>query len=262
MTPPAAYPPPFGDDTDDALSALLDHELAAFAADHGTTEAAVRAALDAWPETGARLAALERVRGAVAAPVPPLDDVARRRLVTGALSAPPEKTTGDAPRPRGTWLGLAAAAVVALLIVAAIGTMVLSDDDGDDQAGSGGATRTSDAPTAVRGALGDLGDVSDPATLRALLEGDGDDLARERATADVAPEAPPDALSSASSLLGVRDPDACADQFAGSRAVRFVGTGTYEGQPVVVVGLDRGDRTIAVVVPAGDCASVLTSVSR
>jgi hypothetical protein len=55
---------------------------------------------------------------------------------------------------------------------------------------------------------------------------------------------------------------AFSSQFAGSRPVRFVGTGTYEGQPAVVVGLDQGGRTIAFVVPVGDCTSVLTSVSR
>jgi hypothetical protein len=58
------------------------------------------------------------------------------------------------------------------------------------------------------------------------------------------------------------DPATCAAQLAGSRPVRFVGTGTFRGQAVVVVGLDQGGRTIAFVVPAGDCTTVLSSVSR
>jgi hypothetical protein len=270
MTPTASLPPPFGDNTDDALSALLDGELAAFAADHGTTEADARAALDAWPATEARLADLRAARDAAGAPVPPLDDVTRRRLVAGALPSRAERDT-RAPGPRGSWLGLAAAAVLVLLIIGAIGAMVLTDD-GDHEASSGGSAKAGAPPVAVRGELGDLGEVSE-ATLRRLLEGERDGRTRERAGAGedsaadaaggaAAPNAPTSELSRAPSHLGVRDPQACARQFAGSRPVRFVGTGTSDGRAVVVVGLDQGERSIAVVVPAGDCTSPLTSVSR
>jgi hypothetical protein len=129
---------------------------------------------------------------------------------------------------------------------------------------------------APRGDLGDLGDVTDPSTLRALLAGGAERREQERAGGgSTAPDSSggaedasgessteQDAALAPTARSGGADPGACAAQLAGSRPVRFVGTGTYEGQAVVVVGLDQGGRTIALVVPAGDCTSVLTSVSR
>jgi hypothetical protein len=282
MTTPAAHPPPFGDATDEALSALLDGELGAFAADHGTTEAEARAALDAWPGTAARLGALSRARDAAATPVPPLDEVTRRRLVGAALPAAPAPAHGTG-RPRGTWLGVAAAAVVLLLVVA-LGWTALSD--GGDDASERSQTAAG-APPVPRGELGDLGDVTDPATLRALLgdddrsrppsaAGSGGESGGESTVEDRA--APPSASADGSDATelpqgfsrdeldaanrALSDPGACAAQLAGERAIRFTGTGTYEGRAVVVAGLDQGGRTIAFVVPLDDCASVLTSVSR
>jgi hypothetical protein len=269
MTTPAAHPPPFGDATDEAISALLDGELGAFAADHGTTEAEARAALDAWPGTPARLDALSRSREAVGTPVPALDEITRRRLVGAALpaaAAAPSPTRGPS---RGTWFGVAAAAVT-LLVVIAVGSMVLSDN-GDDAADR--SQTAAGAPPAARGELGDLGDVTDPATLRALLGDPGADRTREQAVGSGGAEssfdddaAPPSAAARGAQDLDANraavDPDACAAQLAGARPTRFTGTGTYQGRAVVVVGLDRGGRTIAFVVPLDDCTSVLTSVSR
>ena len=281
-TPTSLPPPPYGDDTDAAISARLDGELAAFAADHDATEAEVAAALDGWPGTAARVEALEQARAAVATPVAPLDDLARRRLVQGALA--PRDDALPAPRtraPRGSWWGIAAAAVVAILVVVAIGAMVVTDDgsSSNDQATSGGA-ESAVAGRAPDGELGDVGDVSDPAALRALLEG-RDPTGRRESAGDAAPPAaatdgaggesadqglqsrtPGDGSAAFDANKNTVDPADCAAQLAGSRPVRFVGTGVYGGLPVVVVGLDQGGRTIAFVVPVGDCTTVLTSVSR
>jgi hypothetical protein len=57
-------------------------------------------------------------------------------------------------------------------------------------------------------------------------------------------------------------PDACAAQLAGKRPVTFVGTGTYRGAPVTVIGLTERGRVIAFLVPSNDCTNVLRSVSR
>jgi hypothetical protein len=280
-TPTSLPPPPFGDDTDAAISARLDGELAAFAAEHDTTEAAVEIALDGWPGTAGRVDALERARAAVAAPVPPLDEVTRRRLVQGALGSRDDAlpTAPTSRAPRGAWLGLAAAAVLVILVVVAIGAMVVTDGGGTDQADGGGSS-ASVAGRAPDGDIGDVGDVSDPAALRALLEG------RDATTNEKAADAVPPAAGTpgaeaggaggesadqrfrdgeGSGALAARNavnPDVCAAQLAGDRPVRFVGTGIYGGLPVVVVGIDQGGRSIAFVVPVGDCTTVLTSVSR
>lgn len=179
--------------------------------------------------------------------------------------APRDDSPATEPRarsPRGTWPGIAAA-VVAILVAVGIGAMVVSDDAASNQAHRGGSTPAV-AGRAPAGDLGDLGDVRDPAALRALLEG-RDPAARRGRTGgeSAAPglRASADAADESTAEVTV-DPETCAAQLAGSRPVRFVGTGIYGGLPVVVVGLDQGGRTIAFVVSGGDCSTVLTSVSR
>ena len=146
-------------------------------------------------------------------------------------------------------------------------------DAADAESGAGGE--------AARGDLGNLGNISDPATIRDLLA----PVADEKSAARPRPEdfdtqerlqrdgsntaedsagtalAPPTAGSEGFDG-GVATPQACAAQLAGTRPVRFFATGTYQGQPVTIVGVDSGERTIAFVVPRGDCTNVLTSVSR
>ena len=41
----------------------------------------------------------------------------------------------------------------------------------------------------------------------------------------------------------------------------FTGTGEYQGQPVTIVGISEGGRTIVFVVAATDCTKVLASIS-
>ena len=175
--PPPLPPPPFGDDTDEALNALLDGELGAFARDHGLAEAAARARLEEWPELPSRLAALEEVRATVREPVPPLDDLARRRLVRDALSA--ADGTGVTPKRAGwSWLRISAAAAAALIVLAGIGAMLTSlGTGGESKSASEKSTATAGAP---HGDVGNLGNVTDQATIRALLDPGSSTTASQR----------------------------------------------------------------------------------
>jgi len=103
-------PGPFGPDTDEALSAELDGELAGFAAEIGMPEEEVRARLDAWPGARRRRAELARAADRVRRQEPGdrLDTLTLRRLARTAAAAGPRHR-----HPVGTW---AAAAVAALLV--------------------------------------------------------------------------------------------------------------------------------------------------
>ncbi len=74
--------------------------------------------------------------------------------------------------------------------------------------------------------------------------------ATKRADAGAAPEFAPGAVES------------CATTYADEGAIRFRGSGTYEGRPAVVLGIDTAGRTIVFVVAAADCRQVLYSASR
>lgn len=268
--PPSPSPLPFGDRSDEALSALLDGELGAFAADHGLTEADARDRLEQWSEYPARLAALEQGRAAVGEPVPPLDDLTQRRLVRNALPAA-DGVGATSNRKGWSWLRISAAAAAALIVLAGLGAMLTTLGTGDDTAKSSGAGSVA-APEAARGDLGNVGDVSDPAAIKALLDPATEEqkrLSRDSAAGGGSTEdsnqsfAPP--LASGSLDGGDAkpvDPQACAAQAAASRPIRFFATGTYQGQPVTIAGVDFKGRTIAYVVPSNDCTRVLTSISR
>jgi hypothetical protein len=269
-TPPPSDAP-FGADTDDAVSALLDGELTAFAADHDTTEADARTRLEAWPGFEDRRAALAGARAVVATPVPALDDVTRHRLVRAAVGARAEPAP-TAHRAR-VWKVLGAAAA-ALVVVAGI---ALAIDATRDEGPGARDSASSAGPVApdLHGDIGDVGDLSGPDALRALLTGTrAPSAARERAaassgadrpTSDQAGATPPSADGQALSRRSAAPPippAECAAQLARKRPVTFVGTGTFRGAAVTVIGLTERGRVIAFVVPSNDCTDVLTSVSR
>jgi hypothetical protein len=270
-TPPTASDRPFGPDTDEALSALLDGELGAFASDHGISETEARDRLESWPDLATRRAAFEAARGAVRAPTPALDDVTRRRLVRTASEALPGSSGTTAPRSR-SWARTVVVAAAGLVVVAGIGFAV-STMGGDDASMSSGdsAGSASTAGEALRGDVGDLGDVTSPEDLRALL-----DRREAAARADDSSEQPEDApapqsatpSTSAGTEGGAFDrlssvsPEACARQLAGRREVVFTGTGTYDTVPVTIIGITERGRSIVFVVPSTDCTNVLASISR
>lgn len=265
-TPPPSDPP-FGADTDEAVSALLDGELAGFASDHDTTEADAHDRLVAWSGFPERRAALAAAAATVATPVPALDDVTRRRLVRNASAERPAPASES--RGSRTWKILGAAAV-ALVVVIGIGLAINAAGDGDGRSSDSASSAGPVAPD-LRGNIGDVGDLSSPDALRALLSG--------KAAPKTAPEGA-DATSGAGSAADAQSrstpapqlysrssapalpPDQCAAKLAASRPVTFVGTGAYQGAPVTVVGLTERGRVIVFVVPSNDCTNVLTSVSR
>ena len=264
--------PPFGDDTDEALSALVDGELAPFAAERGLTEAATRARLEAWPETEARLAELSRIRAAVQAPVSSLDDVTRRRLLRGASDV--VAASPSTARRSRSWVAITAVAAAALLAVAGIGAAISSIGGGDGTSSSKSAASSPVTGAPLAGDVGNLGDVTSATALRALL----DRRQAAGAGAKSAPTVAPGPESAASATAGDTagntagntpgttansvDPAACALKLAGSRRVAFSGTGTYRGTPVAIVGIAEGGRTIVFVVSSTDCTKVLASISR
>jgi hypothetical protein len=264
MNEPPTFPDlPFGDDTDEAISALIDGELGAFATERGMTEASARARLEAWPRYASRRAAIEQVRAAVGADAEPLDDVTRRRLVRTATNAVP---TSEAPATRQSrsWVWITAAAAAVLLVIVGIGFAISATGDSGkstDSSASGSAATSADP---LRGDVGELGDVSSPQALRSLLDrraAAADDSAKQ--SESVAPPAPEQGGTSAAADGGTAiDAATCARRLAGSREVRFTGTGTYRGTPVTIVGITDRGRTIVFVVPDTDCTNVLASISR
>ena len=152
---------------DETLSALFDDA----AGSGGGADAAGH--LAGCDRCAARQAELGAARAALAgAPVEPLDELARRRLVAVAVRA-----ADDAPAVRPRWaqrhpavIGSAAAAVLAVLVGV---PFVLGNHDGAskqaDKALSAQAPYA--APEAAGAFLGDLGDLTDRDQLRLRLTG-------------------------------------------------------------------------------------------
>ncbi|MEY3361110.1 MAG: hypothetical protein RL531_829 [Actinomycetota bacterium] len=157
---------PFGDDTDDAVVAMLDGRLAEFAAAHDLSEAAARERLERWPGLGARISTV----------------VAARRGTRRAWR-----------RPRN--LGVLAGAIIGVAGVVAFAVVLLtgSADEPARKAGAGhshtmdsyigsvGEIGTDEALRAaiVRRGRVDVGLAADP-TATSLLNGSGLSIAAER----------------------------------------------------------------------------------
>ena len=136
--------------------------------------------------------------------------------------------------------------------------------DSDGSGGSGGSAAKSGAgggrvtAVAVRGDLGDVGTI-DAGQVAGFLRG-----RVARGAAETAPNADR-AASSADGSFAAASPravDGCVNQYASEGSIRFRGSGSYQGRPAVVLGIDAGPRTIVFVVAADDCARVLYSASR
>jgi hypothetical protein len=263
MNGPPIPPEPSPDyDVDEAVNAIVDGELAAFADEHGLTEAEVRAHVVAMPDDAARRAAVDGTRAAVGEPVPLLDDVTRHRLVRDATRGT-SNVVAPAPRSR-RWIAITAIAAAGLLVVAGLGVAVSSMGDSSSSSSSSSDSGAS-AAAPLRGDVGDLGDVTSAAALKALLDRRA---ARDSApTTAVSPKSEFASGGAADATNPVPAPSAattaqCAQQLAGRRPVVFSGTGTYQGAPVTVVGIKTGHRTIVFVVSDTDCTDVVASISR
>ncbi len=251
-------------DIDIAVSADLDGELAGYAAELGTDEATLRARIAEAPGASERRAQLVAARDAVAAPGAPLDEVTRARLVAGAIASPGSSASAREPRARGWYLRAGAAAAVALVVVGGVVALATQGGGGGDAAKSAATGGKS-----VRsGNIGDIGNI-DQQKLDALVGGPRADAAAASSTS----LAPQSAQSGTSSEVNGFDRDAtvrarpdqvtqCTEALGAQGTVRFNGSGAYQGEPAVIVGIAAGDRTVVFVVAASDCARVLYSVSR
>lgn len=248
-------------DLDTAISADLDGDLDAMCADLGLDPTAVRARLAA-PEAAARRARLTAARDALAAPVHPLDDLARRRLVQGALAdAEPDTTiparsatSGGSDRSRRRW-SLLAGAAAAVLVVVGVVALTRQVDDGSASKSSGSSTAN-----APKGDLGDVGSL-DQSQVDRLVDGGGTTGAGSDSAATGSAPAAEGFTENATSVPAARVAE-CAAGFASEGTVRFRASGDFQGRPAVIVGVDTETRTIVFVVAADDCTQVLYSASR
>jgi hypothetical protein len=168
---------------DEILSGLLDGDPGGARGSRASDVAAAH--LSGCDRCAGRQAELDAARSALAAaPVEPLDELTRRRLVAGAVAAGADEPVGSgatAPTTIGrsrryqrhpALIGSAAAVLLALLVGI---PFVVGDDGGQD-----GTTLSAQAPEALReesaGAfLGDLGDLTDRDHLRLRLSGSAAD---------------------------------------------------------------------------------------
>jgi len=255
----------------------------------------VAAHLAGCSECSRRSGLLAAARAALAgAPVEPLDELARRRLVTRALA----EASPAVPAARRWYRhpGLAGGIAAALLIVIAVTVPILRSGRSErDKTASSEAALLASAPF-----LGDLGDVSDPAMLRERLQADlgspsafatsGGASASKSAADNAAPpstvapvpaagatgsgptpqartaapgapvQATPEAATDASVDQSVAQQCASTVARGPARGARLVATGigTYRGSPVVTLAFAREQQT-TVYLAARDGCRVLAS---
>jgi hypothetical protein len=264
---------------DELLSADLDGELAAAAADLGLTVDEARAAISR-PRAVARRSDLARAGELVGAPVP-LDPDAAARLVTASITRGRQETDLDAARRRRESrsetarraLVVAGSAAALIAVIVGLANMSPSSDDSAstsysapiESADSGNGTATTGARA--------FGDVSDTDQLRRRVEA-------QLRTLSV----PKRAASGTTSLLGeaskgvapptggyASDQRAAAQQYriaacapaarteAGGSAPVLTGRAVSGGRPVTVYVFER--RTSYDVVVLGRDCSVVTRLS-
>lgn len=261
-----------------AMSAELDGELDAYASELGVDVDELRARMTAQPGAADHLAALTGARNALGAPVPPLDNAARARLLSATRSATPSTTDIAARRrPRSSHAFQLVAAAAMVVLVVGGGAALLARTGTDNRAKS--ASKNSATGAARSGNLGDLGAL-DQRKLDRLLRGPRSQAAPPEAGRDrtTAPAAAGDSSRQSSSQTSGQPVEgfdsggtvratpeqvaACVAQYAPNGTARFTGTGAYKGQAAVVVAVGARDRTIVFVLAAADCNNVLLSVSR
>jgi hypothetical protein len=254
--------PPFGDATDEAVSALLDDELDDFATAHGTTPEDARRELVSWSGFETRRAELQRARDTLQTTSAPLDTLDRHRLVRNAAAAGPA-----AHRPRRTWRAIAIAAAVVVVVGAA--GFGLSQLGGSSSSSSSKASKAAGS-IASASYVGDVGEIANPEVLRQLVSQQQAGLPTH-AQGEFAPRAtdgartpaptPSTTTTDAADAAAARDTATrCAKAIAGRDPVTFLAVGTYQGRAAAVVGVHRGTRTVAFVLDRSSCA-VITAAS-
>jgi len=248
---------------DEVLSAVLDGEATPDESAHA----------DACDECGARLAALRDASLLVRTPVEPVGDATRESAIAAALAAAESSNVVPMRRRRGAppaWLAAAAAVVVAVGAVGLLVSRTGGDDEIDfatggqdasatttaDLAESGGAggdeeMATFDVAAPAPAAGGDLGELAG-ADLRNVI--DTAMAQREVAETEEATDADSAAGSSAAATAGVPcEPETRATN-AELGPLVFTGTGTYEGDEVIVLAFDVGPDRWVYVLDLDGCA--------
>lgn len=183
--------------------------------------------------------------------VPPLDEVTRRRMVREAL---------DRPAPRASRFTAAMAIAAAVIVGIVVGTVLVQDNNpevattaqGGQPSATGDAQALESAKAATPGAaadavapitpLGGLGDITEPAELRAAIDGGFNRSAGPTQDSEI-PLAYPCA--------------ATAPETLGLVATTALGLGFYRGFPVTIfVGTSPGGQARAVVVRQDDCTEL------
>jgi hypothetical protein len=291
MTEPAAPLPP--DVVDELLSAALDGELDAAAAELGFTAAEAEARLAATPGTDERRAALAAARPALSvAPVP--DDV-RTRMIATALDAADDDELARRREQRGRRARIVvalSAAAAAVLVLVGVASLVASQNDDDanvatDAAGgapteqlperanasdlesddAAGADQTEEEPQAAAPApLADAtGEAAAPLTFGIV---DDLDALRNRIGAELgldgySYDAPPvDEADRDLALSGADGADPCLEQLAVANGVALPpvlrGGGSFNRQPAEVL-VFRGDPYVVLVVDTATCEVVAST---
>jgi hypothetical protein len=292
MTPPTL---PFddaerGDElVDEAISARLDEDFDAWALDHHVDSTTALAALESRTDFQRRRDALESARQWFRHDdVTALDELTRTRLVRNALDAVAPRRSGRHVASRWS----IAAAVAAVFVVA--GTIgVLATRSGSDGTHTASAPRTLNNSPSAAPYRGDIGDVSDPDTLRSrigVLEpvpgaakaGSGAAVTSTGiANADIATTAPPTTVPgpnqgtspsetfSQGAAAATPLPLSTVEHCARVRLAQTVGghvtetaTGTYRGVRVVVVVIVAKSRSITSVLDGSTCAPLASQSSK
>jgi hypothetical protein len=274
------------DDVDLLLSADLDGDLDAAAADLDLSPSEARDRLAATPGADARRAALARARDESATPVAALSDEQRAALVSNALgvtgighSTSDDLTarrdaTHDARRAltvrRARVASLVAAAAAVIVVLGVVAVMSGSGDDRDD---SGSAL----APTerAPDDDLPYLGDISEPEQLRAALERGVDGAAAPTSGAESAPGAEDESANSDTTdqqasgdanatRLSAAAVDPClievAQTYADGAEPVTVASARYNGALAAVAVFEIDGRELAIVFAPGTCEPLLSQL--
>jgi len=268
--------PPFGDATDEAVSAFLDGELAGFAATRGLDPGKAHRQLEAWTGFAARRDELAAVRRALTESTSlPLDELTRRRLVATALVATALDTTAldttgldrlPSAKPARTRRGplVAVAAVAAFLLAGTVAVVALRGGGSSSTAKGRGSAAAAEKAAKARGDtfVGSLGDVTDRAALRAALQRYGASAPGPSTGANALQSAPGAAPATGASDRA--EAQRCARQLAAGRTstgpVVLLAAATFQQRPALVVALIDHGRVVAFVLAPGTC-DVLSSQS-
>ena len=259
---------------DELLSADLDGELAAAAADLGLSVDEARAAISSAAAV-ARRAALGRASAAVGASVPPLDPDTTARLVTASITeARKDDELGTARRRRERRgdtarrvMVVAGSAAAAIAVIVGLAHMPTSSEDNGSMSLDAPTERagTDDGSTATSPVA--LGDVSDTEQLRRRLAAQLrlPEAPKDLASATtVSPQKGSSPLptgefsSDSSGRQQYRSARACAPTAraaAGGGAPVLTGRAVSDGRPVTVYVFRRG-AAYDVVVVSRDCSVV------